>query len=102
MRPAGISPALIYAYEETGLIVTQENRRLIPEVELREFDAKVGEYRDLGLGETRNARDGKLPKRCTAGDMLGCDLSPSRAPLNAASSSRHTRQGEQRSGSGYR
>jgi hypothetical protein len=27
MRAAGISPALIYAYEETGLIVTQENRR---------------------------------------------------------------------------
>ena len=27
MRAAGIRPALIYAYEETGLIVTQENRR---------------------------------------------------------------------------
>ena len=52
MRAAGISPALIYAYEETGLIVTQENRRLIPDVELREFDAKVREYHDLGLGET--------------------------------------------------
>jgi hypothetical protein len=51
MRAAGISPALIYAYEETGLIVTQENRRLIPDVELREFDAKVREYHDLGLGE---------------------------------------------------
>lgn len=47
MRAAGISPALIYAYEETGLIVTQENRRLIPEVELREFDAKVREFYDL-------------------------------------------------------
>lgn len=47
MRAAGISPALIYAYEETGLIVTQENRRLIPDVELREFDAKVREYHDL-------------------------------------------------------
>ena len=41
MRAAGIRPALIYAYEETGLIVTQENRRLIPENDLREFDAKV-------------------------------------------------------------
>ena len=50
MRAAGISPALIYAYEETGLIVTQENRRLIPDIELREFDAKVREYHDLGLG----------------------------------------------------
>lgn len=51
MRAAGISPALIYAYEETGLIVTQENRRLIPDVELREFDAKVREYHDLQLGD---------------------------------------------------
>jgi len=52
MRAAGISPALIYAYEETGLIVTQENRSLIPDVELREFDAKVREYHDLGIGES--------------------------------------------------
>ena len=51
MRAAGIPPALIYAYEETGLIVTQENRSLIPDVELREFDAKVREYHDLGIGE---------------------------------------------------
>jgi hypothetical protein len=47
MRAAGIAPALIYAYEETGLIVTQENRRLIPDVELREFDDKVREYYEL-------------------------------------------------------
>jgi hypothetical protein len=47
MRAAGIRPALIYAYEETGLIVTQENRRMIPENDLREFDAKVREFYDL-------------------------------------------------------
>jgi hypothetical protein len=52
MRAAGIAPALIYAYEETGLIVTQENRSLIPDIELRQFDAKVREYHDLGIGET--------------------------------------------------
>lgn len=51
MRAAGIAPALIYAYEETGLIVAQENRNLIPDVELREFDAKVREYHDLHLGD---------------------------------------------------
>ena len=51
MRAAGIPPALIYAYEETGLIVTQENRSLIPDVELREFDAKVREYHDLFVNE---------------------------------------------------
>jgi hypothetical protein len=52
MRAAGIPPALIYAYEKTGLIVTQENRSLIPDVELHEFDAKLREYHDFGLGET--------------------------------------------------
>jgi hypothetical protein len=51
MRAAGIAPALIYAYEETGLIVTQENRSLIPDAELREFDAKVREYHDLFVPE---------------------------------------------------
>jgi SEC-C motif len=47
MRASGIAPALIYAYEETGLIVTEDNRRMIPDVDLREFDAKVREYYDL-------------------------------------------------------
>ena len=37
--------------DPSGLIVTQENRSLIPDVELREFDAKVREYHDLGIGE---------------------------------------------------
>ena len=55
MRAAGIRPALIYAYEETGLIVTQENRRLIPDLELREFDAKVREYYDLNPEEDPKA-----------------------------------------------
>lgn len=55
MRETGISPALIYAYEGTGLIVTTENRRLIPDLELREFDAKVREYYDLNPEEDPNA-----------------------------------------------
>jgi hypothetical protein len=42
-------------YEETGLIVTQENRRLIPDVELRVFDAKVREYNDLHADDKPNA-----------------------------------------------
>jgi hypothetical protein len=54
MRVAGVSPALIYAYKETGLIVTHANRRLIPENDLREFDAKVREYYDLHPAEDPN------------------------------------------------
>jgi hypothetical protein len=49
--PPESSSHLIYAYEETGLIVTQENRRLIPERELRELEAKVREFYDLQLGD---------------------------------------------------
>jgi hypothetical protein len=55
VRAAGISPALIYAYEETGLIVMQESRRLIPDVALREFDAKVREYYELIAEDKPNA-----------------------------------------------
>jgi hypothetical protein len=47
MRESGVHPSLIYAYEETGLLVTTENRRMIPDVELREWDDKVREYFDL-------------------------------------------------------
>jgi len=42
-------------YEETGLVVTQENRSLIPDVELREFDAKVREYYELIAEDKPNA-----------------------------------------------
>jgi hypothetical protein len=55
MRAAGISTALIDAYEETGLIVTQENRRLVPDVVLREFDDKVREYYELIADDKPNA-----------------------------------------------
>jgi hypothetical protein len=61
MREAGISPALIYAYEETGLIVTAENRCLIPTAELREFDSKVREYYDLGLDKYYDLSSNKKP-----------------------------------------
>src|SRR5258706_9101896 len=33
MRAAGISPALTYAYEQTGLIVTQQNPTWIPDLD---------------------------------------------------------------------
>ena len=54
-RASGISPALIYAYEDAGLIVTTEHRRLIPDVELREFDEKVREYYELNPADDPKA-----------------------------------------------
>lgn len=44
MRKAGIRPALIYATEKTGLIVTEENRNLIPDIDLTEWQAAIDEY----------------------------------------------------------
>jgi hypothetical protein len=46
--------------QETGLIVTEENRRLIPDVDLREFEAKVREYYDLATRAGRRRRT-RLP-----------------------------------------
>jgi hypothetical protein len=44
MRAAGIRPALIYAAEKTGMIVTETNSNLIPDVDLEEWNAAVAEY----------------------------------------------------------
>ena len=44
MKKAGIDPAFIYAYEKTGLVVTEENQHLIPEKDLNEWQAAIHEY----------------------------------------------------------
>jgi hypothetical protein len=44
MRAAGLDPALIYAFEKTGLLVTEQNQHLIPENDLAELDAAIEEY----------------------------------------------------------
>lgn len=45
MKKIGVDPALIYAFEKTGLIVSEENQHLIPDVQMREWEAAVEEYR---------------------------------------------------------
>lgn len=50
MRAAGIDPALIYAFEKTGRLVTAENHRLIPERDLDEWDAAIREYEEKHSG----------------------------------------------------
>jgi hypothetical protein len=44
MNAAGIRPSLIYAWNKTGLLVTEENRHLIPEADLEEWQAAIEEY----------------------------------------------------------
>jgi len=47
MKAAGIAPAVIYAYERTGLIVTTENRALVSAADLDEWDDAIAEHEEL-------------------------------------------------------
>jgi SEC-C motif len=44
MKKAGIDPAIIYAYEQTGRLVTEANQHLLPETALDEWQAAIEEY----------------------------------------------------------
>ena len=46
MKQNGIDGALIYAFEKTGLLVTEENRDLIPEQDLAEWEQAIEEYEE--------------------------------------------------------
>jgi len=46
MRAAGIRPALVYAYERTGLIVTRENRHLMSAADLDEWEDAIAEFEE--------------------------------------------------------
>src|SRR4051794_8901940 len=45
MRATGIDPALVHAFEQTGLLVGEDNRHLIPPDALAEWDRAVADYR---------------------------------------------------------
>ncbi len=45
MRKAGVDPAIIFAFEKTGLLVTEANEHLISDVDRAEWEAAVLEYR---------------------------------------------------------
>ncbi len=58
MAKAGIRPELIYAYIKTrGLIVTAENRDLIPDKDLAEWQAAIDEFRAAENIRTRYQPD---------------------------------------------
>jgi hypothetical protein len=61
MKKAGLDPAIIYAFEKTGLLVTEANDHLISDKDLGEWQAAITEYqakhgsdgpRDQGFGDT--------------------------------------------------
>lgn len=45
MKQAGLDPAVIYAFEKTGLLVTEANEHLIADKDRAEWEAAVLEYR---------------------------------------------------------
>ena len=51
MKAAGLDPAFIYAFEKTGLLVTEQNQHLIPENDLAEWDAAIEEYERKHRGQ---------------------------------------------------
>src|SRR6266849_6810385 len=55
MKEAGIDPAIIYAYEKTGRLVTDDNQHLLSEADLAEWDDAIEEY------EAKHRRMGKPP-----------------------------------------
>jgi hypothetical protein len=44
MKKAGVEPALIYAFEKTGLMVNSQNEQQMPDTDVAEWDAAIGEY----------------------------------------------------------
>jgi len=45
MKKAGIEPAKIYAFEHTGLLVTEDNQHLISDQDLAEWGAAIEEFK---------------------------------------------------------
>ena len=44
MKQAGLDPAIIHAFEKTGLMVTEANEHLISDVDLKKWDEAITEY----------------------------------------------------------
>jgi transcriptional/translational regulatory protein YebC/TACO1 len=45
MAEVGADPALVYAFQKTGVYVCEENEKRLPKSSLKAFDAAVDEYR---------------------------------------------------------
>lgn len=45
MRRTGIPPELIYAYEQTGILVLEEGYNNLSEADRAEYDAAINTYR---------------------------------------------------------
>jgi hypothetical protein len=54
MKKAGVEPALIHAYIETGLMLNDRNEKLLPDRDIAEWESVIDEYeRRTGTKATR-------------------------------------------------
>jgi len=61
-KKAGVPEELVYAVNKTGIIVTAENRNLLPDKDVKEFEDAVREYREMfGEGESGEASEASEP-----------------------------------------
>jgi hypothetical protein len=44
MKKAGVDPALIYAFEKTGLVLNDQNGDKVPDTDISEWDEAIAEY----------------------------------------------------------
>ena len=44
MAEAGADPALLYAFQKTGVYISDENEKRLPAEKLKAFDGAVSEY----------------------------------------------------------
>lgn len=56
MKAASLDPAILYAYEKTGRIVTEDNQHLLSEADLAEWQNAIDEY------ERKHRKQQKPPK----------------------------------------
>lgn len=47
LEKAGVSDEYIYAYKKTGRLVTEQNRNKLTDLELKEWDEAIAEYKEL-------------------------------------------------------
>lgn len=52
MKEAGIDPAIIFAFEKTGRLVTEDNQHLLSDEDLDEWQSAIDEY-DAKHGQTK-------------------------------------------------
>jgi hypothetical protein len=45
MSDAGIDAKLMYAYEKTGRLLTRKNKKYLSQVEIKEWEEAINEYR---------------------------------------------------------